>query len=262
MGSLNKEKFKKKAPRLIVIALVIVLCVFVLFEILADALIMGVPLTSTPVASAIISFTQDITRTISSWGYTGLFGLMLLEACSFPIPSEIILPFAGYLIYSGQFVFWLTLTVTTVAAVIGAVIEYYIGLKGVETLNKHRILGRHLFSESQIKVAVRWFNRYGVVMVFFGRMIPVIRTLISFPAGAVKMSLIKFVIYTGMGSLIWNILLVFGGYYLGSRYSDIANFTDYLIIGVVITLVASGIVFLLRKRKRRKITQQAIRYVS
>lgn len=263
MGSqLNIAKLKRKAPQLIVIAIAIALFAYVLLEILADALIMGVPLTRTPMVNAIIAFTHDITRTVSSWGYAGLFGLMVLEASSFPIPSEIILPFAGYLVYKGQFVFWLTVAVTTIAAVIGALIEYYIGLKGIQVLTKYRILGRYLFSESQIKVAAAWFNKYGVAMVFLGRMVPVIRTLISFPAGAVKMPLTKFMIYTGAGSLIWNALLIYVGYYLGLNWVKVANVSDYLIILTIAALIVAGAVFLTRRRKRRREAQQAINYVS
>jgi len=201
--------------------------------------------------SILISFTRDVTRTISSWGYGGLFGLMVLEASSLPIPSEIILPFAGYLVFRGDFVFWLALAVTTVAAVIGALIEYYIGLKGIQVLTKYRLLGRLMVSESQLRVAAAWFNKYGVAMVFFGRMIPVVRTLISFPAGAVRMPLVKFIVYTGVGSLIWNALLIYGGYYLGTRYSEIAELSDYLIILTAAALILAGAVIVAKYYKRR-----------
>ncbi|MCL5877113.1 MAG: DedA family protein [Candidatus Bathyarchaeota archaeon] len=243
---------KKKAPLLIFVAIALGLCGYVLFILLTDTLVKGVPITSSPMISAIINFTHDVTRTISSLGYGGLFGLMVLEASSLPIPSEIILPFAGYLVYKGEFVFWLAVAVTTVAAVIGALIEYYIGLKGIQVLTKYRILGRYMVSERQIKVAADWFNKYGVAMVFLGRMVPVIRTLISFPAGAVRMPLIRFVIYTGAGSLIWNTLLIYGGYYLGSKYSQIADVSDYPILIIATALILAGAVFLVRQHSRKK----------
>ena len=93
-------------------------------------------------------------------------------------------------------------------------------------------------------------------------MVPVIRTLISFPAGAVRMPLTKFVVYTGAGSLIWNALLIYGGYFLGSKYSEIAGVSDYLIILTIAALIVAGAVFLIRRRNRRKKAQQAIKYVS
>jgi membrane protein DedA with SNARE-associated domain len=252
LGSLNREKLKKRAPQLIVIAIAIALCAYVLLEILVNALIIGIPIASTPMASTIIAFIYNITRIISSWSYAGLFGLMILDACSVPIPSELILSFAGYLVYQKQLIFWLAIAVATIASVIGALIEYYIGLKGIKTLTRYRILGRYLFSESQIKATSTWFNKYGTAIVFFGRMVPVIRTLVSFPAGAVKMPPAKFIVYTGTGSLIWNSLLIYGGYYLGSKYSDIASISDYLIIITIIVLIGAGAVFLIKRRNGRK----------
>jgi membrane protein DedA with SNARE-associated domain len=182
---------------------------------------------------------------------------MVLEASSLPIPSEIILPFAGYLVFRGDFVFWIALAVTTVAAVIGALIEYYIGLKGIQVLTKYRILSRFMVSESQLRAAAGWFNKYGVAMVFFGRMIPVVRTLISFPAGAVRMPLVKFIVYTGVGSLIWNALLIYGGYYLGTRYSEIADLSDYLIILTAVALILAGAIVLIRIYRKKKTTAES-----
>ena len=242
---------KRNTPLLVFVVFALCLCIYVLFEVLTDTVVKGLPLSNSPMISILISFTRDVTRTISSWGYGGLFGLMVLEASSLPIPSEIILPFAGYLVFRGDFVFWLALAVTTVAAVIGALIEYYIGLKGIQVLTKYRLLGRLMVSESQLRVAAAWFNKYGVAMVFFGRMIPVVRTLISFPAGAVRMPLVKFIVYTGVGSLIWNALLIYGGYYLGTRYSEIAELSDYLIILTAAALILAGAVIVAKYYKRR-----------
>ncbi|MCW3983026.1 MAG: DedA family protein [Candidatus Bathyarchaeota archaeon] len=242
---------KRNTPLLVFVVFALCLCIYVLFEVLTDTVVKGLPLSNSPMISILISFTRDVTRTISSWGYGGLFGLMVLEASSLPIPSEIILPFAGYLVFRGDFVFWLALAVTTVAAVIGALIEYYIGLKGIQVLTKYRLLGKLMVSESQLRVAAAWFNKYGVAMVFFGRMIPVVRTLISFPAGAVRMPLVKFIVYTGVGSLIWNALLIYGGYYLGTRYSEIAELSDYLIILTAAALILAGAVIVAKYYKRR-----------
>jgi membrane protein DedA with SNARE-associated domain len=184
---------RRKAPQLIVVAIAITIFAYVSFELLEDVLIEGAPLTSGPLVSAIISFTKDATATVTSWGYSGVFGLMLLESSFLPIPSELILPFSGYLVSIGQLNFWVTVLVATIAAVAGSLVDYYIGLKGVQALAKHRILGRVLFSTDQLKFAARWLNRYGSIMVCAGRLIPGFRTLVSFPAGAVKMSLVKFV---------------------------------------------------------------------
>jgi membrane protein DedA with SNARE-associated domain len=233
---------RKKAPQIVIVAVAIILCTYVLLEVLADTFIKGTPLS--------------FTRTVSSWGYGGVFGLMILEASSLPIPSEVVLPFAGYLVSLGHLDFWMTLTVATIAALAGSLIDYFIGLKGVEVLSKYRLLGRAIFSEQQIKIAARYFNKFGSAMVFVGRLIPVVRTLISFPAGAVRMSLAKFLIYTVAGCILWNSLLIYVGYYLGSRWEEVASISHYLIIAVAATLVAVFAVYLIRRRKRLKKAQR------
>jgi membrane protein DedA with SNARE-associated domain len=230
------QTLKKKAPVIIAVAIAIVLCVYVIFEFLAETFIRGEP----------ISFTH----TIASWGYPGVFGLMILEASSLPIPSEIILPFAGYLVSLGHMDFLLTLIVATAAAVAGSLIDYFIGLKGVEVLTKYRLLGRAVFSENQLKVAANYFARYGSIMVLVGRLIPVVRTLISFPAGAVKMPLAKFVAYTVVGCVVWNSILLSVGYYLGSKWQEVANVSHYLVVAVAAIAVALFAAFLVWRRRR------------
>ena len=171
-------QIRKKAPLLIVIAIAIILCAYVILEILADTFVKG------------IHILHPNSKLLGIWRR---FRLNDTEASSLPIPSEIILPFAGYLVSSGHLDFWITLIVATIAAIAGSLIDYYIGLKGVQALTKYRLLGRAIVSENQLKVAANYFSKYGSVMVFVGRLIPVVRTLISFPAGAVRMPLAKFI---------------------------------------------------------------------
>ncbi len=248
---LNIQTLKRKAPQIIIIAIALTLCGYVLIEVLADYFVKGVPSN--------FSFT----KTVSSWGYGGVFGLMLLEASSLPIPSEIILPFAGYLVSIGHLDFLFTLIIATVAAVVGSLVDYFIGLKGVEVLTKYRLLGRSIFSESQLKVAANYFNKYGSAMVFVGRLIPAVRTLISFPAGAVKMPLAKFLGYTVAGCILWNSLLLYVGYYLGSKWDEVAGFSHYIVIAVAAIVVVLFILYLVRRRRIRKKAQQAnMQYVA
>jgi len=239
---------RKKAPQLIVAAIVIVVAVYLLFEVLE-----GAPVTSGPLVSAIISFTRDVTATVKSWGYTGIFLLMLLESSSLPIPSEVVLPFAGYLVSIGHLNLWATIAVATIAGVAGSLIDYCIGLKGVHALAEHRLLGRIIFSPSQLETASKWFCKYGSIMVFLGRLIPGFRTLVSFPAGAVKMSMIKFVAFTTAGCLVWNTILIYVGVYLGTNWSQVAGVSHYLIMGAIVAalvLVAAYLVWRQRKRSR------------
>jgi len=244
LGSPTIQTLKCKAPQIIAIAIAIIICVYVALEFFADTFVRGQPFS--------------FTATVTSWGYAGIFGLMILEASSLPIPSEVILPFAGYLVSTGAMDFYLTLIVATAAAVTGSLIDYFIGLKGVQVLTKYRLLGRAVFSESQLKYAANYFTRYGAIMVFVGRLIPVIRTLISFPAGAVKMPLAKFVAYTLAGGVIWNSLLIYVGYYLGQKWREVADVSHYLIIVIVAAAVILFIAYLVRKRKKKN----KIDYVS
>ena len=226
----------------------------VVLEVLEDGLVEGVPLTSGPLRwlwNGIISITHYITESVSSWGYPGFFALMLLESSSLPIPSEVILPFAGYLVSLGQLNFWWTVVVATAAGTVGSLIDYYIGWKGWNFLRHRSILGRSIFSMGQFEVAVGWFSRHGSIVVFLSRLVPVIRTIVSFPAGAIKMPLVKFVAYTAAGCFMWNALLIYFGYFLGSKWAMVAGISHYLIIAVVALVTSLAGYLIWRKRKAR-----------
>jgi membrane protein DedA with SNARE-associated domain len=249
--NLNWDKLRKNAPKLIVAAIVIAIVLYILFELLEDVFIEGAPISSGPLISAIISLTHNVKDTVQSWGYSGIFVLMLLESSSLPIPSEVILPFAGYLVSKGVLNVWVTIAVATTAGIAGSLIDYYIGLKGVQSLAKHKILGRFLLSTAQLEIAAKWFNRHGSVVVFFGRLIPGFRTIVSFPAGAVRMSLAKFIVFTTAGCLVWNVALIYVGWYLGKNWSEVAGVSRYLILATVVVAVVVIVVYLVR-RKRMK----------
>jgi len=179
---------------------------------------------------------------------------MLLEASSLPVPSEVVLPFTGYLISTGlnNLNFELAVLAATAAAIAGSLIDYYIGQKGIQILAKHRILGKVLFSETQLQIAATWFTKYGSLMVFIARLIPGLRTIISFPAGAVKMQMAKFLAFTIAGCLIWNTVLIYVGYYLGKNWHEVAAFSQYLTIAVAAALLALAIAYLIRRRHRKR----------
>jgi membrane protein DedA with SNARE-associated domain len=247
---------RRKAPQIITVTIIIILVVYISFEFLEDVFVEGTSLTSGPLVSTIMSFTKDVKNTVASWGYSGIFGLMVLESSSLPVPSEVVLPFSGYLISKGQLNFWVTVAVATVAAIIGSLIDYYIGLKGVEALAKRRVLGRVLFSKDQLALASKWFDKYGAAIIFLARMIPGIRTLISFPAGAARMPVSKFLVFTIAGCLLWNSILIYVGYYLGSNWVEVAGFSHYIIIAVIAALAALIVVYLVMRNRRRKVRTQ------
>jgi membrane protein DedA with SNARE-associated domain len=243
------EKLRKKAPQILVAAIAIIVAVYLLFEILVD-LVIGAPMTSGPLVGAIIFLTRDVTGAVRSWGYDGIFVLMLLESSSLPIPSEVILPFAGYLAFLGQLNVWIIVMLATVAGLAGSLIDYYIGLKGVQSLAEHKVLGRVLLSTDQLEVAVKWFKKNGALTVFISRLIPGFRTTFSFPAGAARMSLPKFIAYTTAGCLLMNVILVYLGWFLGRDWVEVAGVSRYLIVVAVVAVVIVVAVYLVKRRPK------------
>jgi membrane protein DedA with SNARE-associated domain len=248
---------RKKAPQIIVATIIIAIATYVLFELLEDVLVEEAPLTSGPLISAIVLLLHNVKDTVSDWGYSGIFGLMVLESSSLPIPSEVVLPFSGFLVSIGRLNFWISVLVATVAAIVGSLVDYYIGLKGIEALTRHRILGRTLFSVDQLTFAGKWFNKHGALTVFLARLIPGVRTLISFPAGAARMPMAKFLVFTTAGCVLWNSVLIYVGYYLGSNWTEVAGFSHYLLIAVLATLAAMIAAYLVWWRRRRQAQAQA-----
>lgn len=260
MGSSQSlGQLRRKAPQLIVIAIAIIVVLYFVIDFLDDVVIGGAPVTSEPIISLILSISRGVTSTVQAWGYSGIFGLMLLESSSVPIPSEVILPFAGYLTISGQLNVWIILAAATVAGILGSLVDYYIGLKGVQSLVKHKVWGKVLLSAAQLEAAEKWFNKHGSIMVFTSRLIPGFRTTFSFPAGAVQMPLKKFVAFTTAGCLLWNAILIYLGLYLGENWTLVAGVSRYLIlvaVAVAVILIAVYLVIRQRKTREEKVIKQ------
>lgn len=182
-----------------------------------------------------------VVSTIDSWGYLGVWALMVAENVFPPIPSEVIMPLAGFLAGAGKLSLGLTILVGTLGSVLGTLMWYYIGLWfGEERLK--RFAARHgrllTLSPGDIEAAHDWFQRHGAMAVFFGRMIPAIRTLISVPAGLARMPLWQFLAYTTVGSALWTGVLTFAGLLLHENYALVADWVDPLSKLVVVTVVA------------------------
>lgn len=191
--------------------------------------------------SGLAEFVTDVVQRL---GYVGLLLMVALENVFPPIPSEIILPLAGFNVYQGDFSFPLVLLFATTGSLIGALALYGIGAWfGEERLRALvRSHGGKLFlKERDIDVAERWFIRYGPLAVFVCRMVPIVRSLISIPAGLDGMKLGQFALLTIAGSLIWNTALVGAGWALGTqwhRVEEIISTFQYLVIAAGIALVA------------------------
>jgi len=158
-----------------------------------------------------------IVATISALGYAGVILLMAIESACIPLPSEIIMPFAGYLVYTGRFNLWAVGVAGAFGCVIGSLVAYWVGMYGgrpfIEKYGRYLLVSRH-----DLDLADRWFARYGEIIVFASRLLPVIRTFIAFPAGVARMNLTRFVIYTFAGSLPWCLGLAYVGQLLGEQW--------------------------------------------
>lgn len=191
---------------------------------------------------------------ISSTGYLGIFGLMLLESTSLPIPSEIILPFAGYLVSIGRLDFWLTVGLATSAGVIGALVDYYVGLfLGMRVVSDYG--GRFFIGQDQLLRIELLFKKHGGAIVLASRLIPGLRTLASFPAGAAKMNLLRFTVYTALGCFAFDTALVYAGDYLGSHWSAIKIIGTLEIGATLVVLLLAAWVLL---KMHRKSSSQAV----
>src|SRR6476660_5407827 len=159
-----------------------------------------------------------IVAIISALGYSGIVLLMAIESSCIPLPSEIIMPFSGYLVSTGQMNLWLVGFAGAVGCVLGSLIAYWVGSKGGRPLIEK--YGRYvLVSSHDLDLADRWFANYGEVIVFVSRLLPAIRTFIAFPAGVARMNLKRFVIYTFAGSLPWCLGLAYVGQKLGEKWN-------------------------------------------
>ena len=187
---------------------------------------------------------------IQSLGYMGIFLAMALESAGILIPSEVIMPFSGFLASQGHFNFWLIVAVGTVANLVGSLILYFISKSGGRWLLEK--YGKYvLISKDEIDKGDKWFKKYGIKAVFFGRIIPVVRTFISLPAGVAKVNLLKFAIFTILGSLPWNFALTYAGYKAGENWDFLGSYFrkfDILIVAIVVILI----VLFIRSRLRKK----------
>lgn len=188
-----------------------------------------------------------ITGAIAAMGYWGIAVGMAIESANIPLPSEIILPFGGYLVYTGRLEFWGAVMAGTVGGTAGSAVSFYIGLKGGRPLLIR--YGRYVgFSVKHLNMAERWFNRYGEATVFFTRLMPIVRTFISLPAGIAGMSFNKFLVYTFLGSLPWSILLTYVGLKLGQNWQAVKPWFHRL--DVVVALgIAAVVIYLWSHRK-------------
>ena len=203
-------------------------------------------------------FSHWVQNVISELGYPGLFLFIMLESTLVPIPSEIIMPFAGFLAARGEFSLPIVLAVNTTAALVGSGVCYWIGAAGGKPLLLK--YGKYIFvRRKDIEKTEAFFARHGKATILIGRFLPVVRHIISIPAGIARMPLVPFFTQTFIGSTIWGSVLIMIGYELGAQWDTVAHElkrVDLIIAAaIVVTLLALGIRFVVRRRRERESPQ-------
>jgi membrane protein DedA with SNARE-associated domain len=182
-------------------------------------------------------------------GYIGLLILMALESMVAPLPSEAVMPFAGFLIFEGRFSFHEVILFSVAGSIVGSVISYYVGLYGGRPFVTH--FGKYLLLNTHdLELTEKFFNKYGEKTIFFSRFIPVVRHLISIPAGIGEMKLGKFVLYTAIGAGLWNSFLAYAGFRLKSHWDTLRHYSQIMDIVVVLLLLIGIGYFIYRHIKR------------
>lgn len=198
---------------------------------------------------------EYITAIMAGGGYGVILLLMALESMVAPVPSEAVMPFAGFLIEEGRFSFTGVIAWSTAGSIIGSLISYYMGSWGGGPFVRR--FGRYLLlDESHLDTTERFFAKYGDKAIFICRFIPVVRHLISIPAGIGKMNIVKFSVYTIIGAGLWNSFLAYVGYVLKENWTVVRSYSEIVDMIVVAGLLAGGIIFvrqhLKHARARRK----------
>jgi membrane protein DedA with SNARE-associated domain len=185
-------------------------------------------------------------------GYVGVMLAMAIESAMVPLPSELVLPYAGFLVSDpskleplthGPWNFWIVVIVATLGNTLGSIVGYYIGAWGgrpfLEKYGKYLLIRPH-----ELELADRFFQKYGPATAFFSRLMPIVRTFISFPAGVARMPIGKFIVYSTLGALPWSILLVWAGEQLGANWVDIRHALEPYDLAIAILVVAAGLLFI------------------
>ncbi|MCX6052701.1 MAG: DedA family protein [Campylobacterales bacterium] len=196
---------------------------------------------------------QELVDLIFDWGYWGIFILMSIESSFLPLPSEIVLIPAGYLASQGQMNISLIVITASAGSLAGAFVNYFLALSlGRKILKRY---GKYFFvNEDALTKMDDFFKKHGHISTFIGRLLPVIRHLISIPAGLARMNLVVFSIYTTLGSAIWAFILVMLGYFIGENQELINEYLHQIIIILVIAIVILGSIYAYyQKRKRSRI---------
>lgn len=190
-----------------------------------------------------------ITHWVTTGGIVLVFVLMAAESCGIPFPSEVIMPFAGFLAAQGH----ISLTGVIIAGTLGNVVGSLVAYGLAARFGRRLLLGpgrRVGIAATHLDLADRWFERHGLLAVLVGRVLPVVRTYISFPAGLAHVEPVRFTLLTALGALPWSIALAAGGYAIGANYDRIAGPIEVVAIIIAVIVVAIVVAWFVRGRRR------------
>jgi membrane protein DedA with SNARE-associated domain len=207
------------------------------------------------IANILLALAAFVKAVISSMGYSGVALLMGIESACIPLPSEVIMPFSGYLVYTGRFSsLWLVATLGAIGCNLGSVLAYELGAYGgrplIEKYGRYILLNKH-----DLDVADRMFQKWGSAMVFIGRLLPVIRTFIALPAGIARMPRTRFHVYTFLGSWPWCYALAYVGLKLGERWDSDPRLKHlfHRFDAVIVLVLLIGIVYFVRSHWKNRV---------
>ena len=201
------------------------------------------------VIEPIVQWVTDFIGQFGAWGWVAVFILMVLESACIPVPSEAIMPFAGFVVSEGKMSLFAIVAAGVAGNLVGSWIAYWIGLYGgrpfIDKYGKYVLLRHH-----HLDLAESWFDRWGAPTVFFSRCLPIVRTFISLPAGMAKMPFWKFTLYTALGCIPWVFMLGYVGVKLGDNWEKIRTYLHYLDYAVVAAIVVAIVWWVVKRRRR------------
>lgn len=207
------------------------------------------------IESIIAVLSRFVIDMISTFGYSGILVTMAIESACIPLPSEIIMPFSGYLVTTGQFSMLGVTLAGAIGNVVGSIVAYYAGVWGGRPFVE-RYGPYVLISHKDLDRADRWFMQYGEAAVFFSRMLPVVRTFISLPAGIARMNFPRFVLFTFLGALPWCYLLAYIGVKMGEEWQHLRDYFHQFDLVIGLGLAAAAGYFLWSHWPRRTINSE------
>ena len=187
--------------------------------------------------------TSFVLSVISTWGYAGIVVCMTIESACIPLPSEVIMPFSGYLVTTGRFTLWGVALAGAIGNVLGSWIGYWLGSVGGRPLAE-RLSRWHVVRVEEYDRADRWLHRHGLQVAFWTRLVPIVRTFVSFPAGAARVPIARFTMYTFVGSYIWSFILAWVGAKFGEHWESIHEVWRGFDLAVLVALLALFLLWL------------------